>query len=135
MPTDRLPHSYQEMVEAKNLIFPPVTFQRGKDFVPRSSDVIITPWSKSGTTWLQQIVHSLRSAGDMSFDDISRVSPWIEVADALRIDLDRDQLARVGLTFQDVTGLAARCSAGVQHPGTSSHRQQRCSQLGSGVLH
>ena len=79
------------MIEAKNLLFPPITFERGKSFQPRPSDVIITPWSKSGTTWLQQIAHTLRSGGDMDFDDISRVSPWIEVADALGIDLDAEQ--------------------------------------------
>jgi hypothetical protein len=79
------------MIAAKNLIFPPSTFELGKAFRPRPDDVIITPWSKSGTTWIQQIVHGLRSGGDMDFDDISRVSPWIEVADALGIDLDADQ--------------------------------------------
>ena len=79
------------MVAAKNLIFPPVTFQKGKDFKPRPSDVIITPWSKGGTTWLQQIAHGLRAGGDMDFEDISEVSPWIEVADALGIDLNLDQ--------------------------------------------
>ena len=75
----------------KNLIFPPSTFERGKAFRPRPDDVIISPWSKSGTTWLQQIVHSLRSGGDLDFDDISRISPWIEVADALGVDLDAEQ--------------------------------------------
>lgn len=79
------------MVEAKNQLFPPITFERGKSFTPRPDDVIVSPWSKSGTTWLQQIVHGLRSHGDMSFDDISRISPWIEVADALGVDLDADQ--------------------------------------------
>lgn len=91
MSATRLPQSFDEMIAAKNLIFPPATFERGKDFVPRPDDVIITPWSKSGTTWLQQIVHGLRSGGDMGFDDISRISPWIEVADALGVDLDADQ--------------------------------------------
>jgi len=91
MPETRLPHSYDEMMAARRLIFPPSTFARGKDFQPRPGDVIITPWSKSGTTWIQQIVHGLRSGGDMDFDDISRISPWIEVADALGIDLDADQ--------------------------------------------
>lgn len=79
------------MIEAKNLIFPPITFEIGKKFQPRPDDVIISPWSKSGTTWLQQIVQSLRSGGDMGFDDISRIMPWIEVAHALGIDLDADQ--------------------------------------------
>ena len=91
MPTDRLPRGFEEMIATKALIFPPSTFEIGKSFQPRPSDVIITPWSKSGTTWLQQIVHGLRSEGDIEFDDISRVSPWIEVADALGIDLDADQ--------------------------------------------
>jgi len=91
MSATALPRGFDEMIAAKNLIFPPETFQRGKDFKPRPDDIIITPWSKSGTTWLQQIVHGLRSGGDMSFDDISRVSPWIEVAHALGIDLNADQ--------------------------------------------
>ena len=91
MSATRYPQSFDEMVAAKNLIFPPTTFERGKAFRPRADDVIITPWSKSGTTWLQQIVHGLRSGGDMDFDDISRISPWIEVADALGIDLDAEQ--------------------------------------------
>jgi hypothetical protein len=91
MSTTTRPRSFEEMMEAKNTIFPPETFERGKLMAPRRTDVIITPWSKSGTTWLQQIVHGLRSGGDMSFDDISRVSPWIEVAWALGIDLDADQ--------------------------------------------
>ncbi len=79
------------MISTKAMIFPPSTFEKGKSFRPRPTDVIITPWSKSGTTWLQHIFHGLRSLGDLSFDDISRVTPWIEVADALRIDLDADQ--------------------------------------------
>lgn len=91
MPTDRLPQSFDEMIAAKNMIFPPISFELGKSFVPEPTDVIITPWSKSGTTWLQQIVHGLRSEGDMTFDDISRISPWLEVADALGVDLTSEQ--------------------------------------------
>jgi hypothetical protein len=91
MPADRYPQSFDEMIAAKNLLFPPSTFERGKEFKPRSDDIIITPWSKSGTTWLQQIVHGLRSGGDMDFDDISRLTPWIEVAEALGVDLDAEQ--------------------------------------------
>jgi hypothetical protein len=59
----------------------------------RSSDVVIAPFGKSGTTWLQQIVHCLRTRGDMNFDDISRVVPWIENSPALGIDLDAEQKA------------------------------------------
>ncbi len=59
----------------------------------RPSDVVITPFGKSGTTWTQQIVHTLRTQGDMDFDDISRVVPWIETSAALGMDLDAPQRA------------------------------------------
>jgi hypothetical protein len=65
----------------------------GLAFRPRPSDVIIAPFAKCGTTWLQQMVHSLRTGGDLDFDDISRVVPWIETAADLGLDLDVEQRA------------------------------------------
>jgi hypothetical protein len=65
--------------------------ERGLAFKARPSDLIITPYAKCGTTWLQQIVHGLRTRGDMDFDDISRVIPWIEFAHAQGLDLDAGQ--------------------------------------------
>lgn len=65
--------------------------QLARDFQPHPTDIIITPYSKSGTTWLQQMVHSLRSGGDMDFDDISRVVPWLEVSYDLGIDINAPQ--------------------------------------------
>ena len=62
-------------------------------FTPADDDVIITPFSKSGTTWLQQIFHTLRTRGDMDFDDISEVVPWLEVSPAIGIDLNAPQRA------------------------------------------
>src|SRR3954468_1371338 len=49
-------------------------FAAGLGFVPRPSDVIIASYAKCGTTWLQQIVHSLRTGGDLDFDDLSPCS-------------------------------------------------------------
>ena len=66
-------------------------FAAGLGFVPRPSDVIIASYAKCGTTWLQQMVHSLRTGGDLDFDDISRVVPWIETAADLGLDLDGAQ--------------------------------------------
>ncbi len=60
-------------------------------FQAQPTDIIITPYSKSGTTWLQQIVHGLRSNGDMDFDDISRVVPWIEESYDLGLDIHAPQ--------------------------------------------
>ena len=60
---------------------------------PRSSDVVISPAGKCGTTLLQQTFHTLRTRGDMDFDDISRVVPWIETAKALGVDINAEQVA------------------------------------------
>lgn len=60
---------------------------------PLPSDVVISPFGKCGTTWLQQVFHCLRTGGDMDFDDISRVVPWIETAGLLGIDLNARQRA------------------------------------------
>jgi hypothetical protein len=62
-------------------------------FRPRPTDVIISPFGKCGTTWLQQIFHTLRTRGDMDFDDISRVVPWIETSTAIGLDINAEQRA------------------------------------------
>ena len=60
-------------------------------FVPRADDVLIATYPKCGTTWMQQIVHSLRTRGDMDFEEITEVVPWIEMAHDVGQDLDADQ--------------------------------------------
>jgi hypothetical protein len=62
-------------------------------FEPRLTDIIISPYGKCGTTLLQQTFHTLRTRGDMDFDDISRVVPWIEMSPMLGIDLNAEQRA------------------------------------------
>lgn len=62
-------------------------------YQPRPTDVVITPAGKCGTTLLQQTFHTLRTRGDMDFDDISRVVPWIETARKLDIDINAEQVA------------------------------------------
>lgn len=58
---------------------------------PRADDVFISTHPKCGTTWMQQIVHGLRSRGDMTFGEISEVIPFIEVAYDCGIDLNGPQ--------------------------------------------
>ncbi|MBD3649050.1 MAG: sulfotransferase domain-containing protein [Pseudomonadales bacterium] len=65
----------------------------GEPYRPLPSDIIISPYSKCGTTWLQQIFHTLRTRGDMDFRDISEVVPWIETSPRLGIDLNAPQRA------------------------------------------
>jgi hypothetical protein len=83
----------EELGERLAKIFNPEVLEKGLATKLRPTDVVITPYCKSGTTWTQQIVHTLRTRGDMDFDDISRVVPWIEVSVGLDIDLDAEQRA------------------------------------------
>lgn len=64
-----------------------------RDYQHRATDIIISPAGKCGTTLLQQMFHTLRTGGDMDFDDISRVVPWIETARALDLDINAEQRA------------------------------------------
>lgn len=80
---------------------------RGLAFVPRSSDVFIATYPKCGTTLLQQIVHGLRTGGDMDFVEITEVIPWIELAHDMGLDPSAEQKARpraykTHLGWQDV---------------------------------
>lgn len=68
--------------------------ENGLAFQPEPSDVIISPFAKSGTTWMQQIVHGLRTRGSMDFGEISEVVPWIEAAQDLGQDLTAAQIAQ-----------------------------------------
>lgn len=60
----------------------------------RPNDVFISTYAKSGTTWMQQIVHGLRTRGSMDFKEISEVIPFIEVAWDCGIDLNAEQVAK-----------------------------------------
>ncbi len=57
----------------------------------RPDDVFISTYSKSGTTWMQQIVHQLRSGCSTDFEEISCVVPWLESAVDMNIDPHADQ--------------------------------------------
>ncbi len=59
-------------------------------FKPRPDDVLIATYPKAGTTWMQQIVHGLRTGGAMDFDEITEPVPWIELAYDLGHDLNAD---------------------------------------------
>lgn len=63
----------------------------GLAFRPRPTDIFIAPYAKCGTTWMQQIVHGLRTGGDMAFGEITEVVPWIELAHDLGLDPEAPQ--------------------------------------------
>jgi len=94
MTEPRRAHTMAEMNELQGRMMKlPDIMASIASYKPRTTDVIITPFGKCGTTWLQQTFHTLRTRGDMDFDDISRVVPWIETAVALGIDLEAPQRA------------------------------------------
>ena len=64
---------------------------KGLRFKPRPSDVFVVTPPKCGTTWVQQIVHQLRTGGDMEFREITEVVPWIELAHDIHLDLEAEQ--------------------------------------------
>ena len=66
----------------------------GLAYQPDSTDVFIVTPAKCGTTWMQQIVHGLRTRGSMDFDEITRVVPWIEMAKDMGIDIYAPQAAK-----------------------------------------
>ena len=72
----------------------PEGLARGRNYRLRPSDVLIATYPKAGTTLVQQIVHGLRTGGDMNFDEITEVVPWLELAHDLGIDLDAPQRAK-----------------------------------------
>ncbi len=63
----------------------------GLAFEPRSTDILISPYAKCGTTWVQQIVHSLRTRGAMDFEEITAVTPWLEMSHDMGIDPSAQQ--------------------------------------------
>lgn len=67
--------------------------EKGLNFRLRPTDILIATYPKAGTTLMQQIVHGLRTGGDMDFDEITEVVPWIEVAHDVGLDLDAPQRA------------------------------------------
>lgn len=57
---------------------PWITHAVQRDMRWRDGDVVISVSAKSGTNWMMNIVHQLRSGGDEQFRDIYHVVPWLE---------------------------------------------------------
>lgn len=65
----------------------------GLAYRPDPTDIFVMTPAKCGTTWMQQIVHGLRTRGSMDFDEITRVVPWIEMAWDMGLDIHAPQVA------------------------------------------
>lgn len=101
------PRTMDELRTAMRGLYTDESFRRGLSVTARPSDVFISPYAKSGTTWLQHVAHGLRSDGSMEFREISDVVPWIEIASDLGVDPDAEQewsprLFKAHLNWQDI---------------------------------
>lgn len=67
--------------------------RRGLAYRPAATDVFISPFAKCGTTWMQQIVHALRTKGSMDFPEITAAVPWLELAHDMGMDVNAPQAA------------------------------------------
>jgi hypothetical protein len=82
-------------------------------FKPRPTDVLITTAPKCGTTWMQQILHQVRTGGDDDYTVIGEVVPWLEAA--VPGETTADQLARYE-ALPDFRVFKTHCTA-EQTPG------------------
>jgi len=87
------PTSIAEMHERMRNFSTEESRQRGMAYRPKPTDVFIVTPPKCGTTWMQQIVHGLRTRGSMDFDEIGSVVPWIDMAHDMGIDIYAPQVA------------------------------------------
>lgn len=85
------PRTVAAMIEILQCLGTEAGIEKGKAFQPKKTDIIITPYGKSGTTWLQQMVHSLRTRGDMNFREVTEVVPWLEMAYDLGLEIEGRQ--------------------------------------------
>jgi hypothetical protein len=67
--------------------------QYGLDYQPSSADTFIATYPKCGTTWMQQLVHCMKTGGDMNFSEITDVVPWLEMSHLLGVDNNAAQKA------------------------------------------
>jgi hypothetical protein len=87
------PRTIEEMQQRMEHFATDEGWQKGLDYKPEPTDVFIVTPPKCGTTWMQQIVHGLRTRGSMDFDEITRVVPWINMAHDMGIDIHAPQVA------------------------------------------
>ncbi len=71
------PTSVDELVARLDNFVSPDGEELLNGYRPDPDDVFVVTPAKCGTTWMQQIVHGLRSGGSMDFDNINDVVPWL----------------------------------------------------------
>ena len=89
-----------ELMSIRNSMFESrESLERGTypKFITRPGDVFIVTYPKCGTTWVQHILHGLRSGGSMEFGEITEVSPWDTIAHLLGQNVNDEQRDAAGV--------------------------------------
>ncbi|MEM7114402.1 MAG: sulfotransferase domain-containing protein [Chloroflexota bacterium] len=78
-------HALIDDGQGNNIVFPPFVTQKEVDdiqqnFVVWPNDVYVVAYPKSGTTWMEQIVHLLTNNGEQGDKVLSEAVPWLEGA-------------------------------------------------------
>ena len=86
----------RDLIVRRRKLYTPEAVDAFWQFKSRPTDVVISTFPKSGTTWMSQICHQLRtgaSGGHMDFKEITEVVPYVDVALDLGLNCDDDQVA------------------------------------------
>lgn len=97
-PLGRRARALEEIAINMSALLASAPLENYRALSPQPGDVYLTSWTKSGTTLTQQMFHQIRmiaatGAPDMEFDDITRVTPWEDVAATLDLDMNAAQRA------------------------------------------
>lgn len=79
------------------------------DILLQNDDYTVSSFTKAGTTWVQQIVHQIRSGGDESFEEISLAIPYLmpeavfgeQLGDKNR-NIHRPRVFKTHLNYEDL---------------------------------
>ncbi len=71
------------------------------EFGEADSDIIVSTFSKSGTTWMQLILYQLTTSGSMDFDHLFDVSPWVWYSSLRRVQPKETPAPRILKSHDD----------------------------------
>ncbi|HPF02239.1 MAG TPA: sulfotransferase domain-containing protein [Bacteroidales bacterium] len=87
--------------KVKNLLVEVRLHKMMVDFGQKDSDIYVVSYPKSGTTLMQMIIYQLTSDGDMNFNHIYDVSPWLRFAARKNLTVKCDAKRRIIKSHDD----------------------------------
>eukprot|EP00210_Caulerpa_lentillifera_P006178 g5902.t2 len=72
------PKGVKKLSDNLRTLIPPEATRMAFEYKPKDTDIMVVGTPKTGTTWIQHIMHGLRSGGDMEFEEMSETVPILE---------------------------------------------------------